>query len=105
MLSFEMQLLHIGQISLGCASEHVSHLSDITAGIYEALRQRLSPHLVDANTLREALTEIGNKALQLGYSTLTQVVLHVFELPVSVYRTKDGEYLDILCMYPSTRKH
>ena len=45
--------------------------------------------------MRDALTSIANQAIAHGYSTLAQVVFHLLELPVSIYRTKNGQTLDI----------
>ena len=46
------------------------------------------------------LTDIANQAMVHGYSTLAKVVLHIFELPVSIYRTKNGAILDVFVHVP-----
>ena len=45
--------------------------------------------------MRNALTDIANKGISHGYSTLARVVLHLFELPESICRTQDGRALDV----------
>lgn len=45
--------------------------------------------------MRHASTDIANQAIAYGYSTLARVVLHLLELPASIYRTKDGTTLDV----------
>lgn len=50
--------------------------------------------------MRNALTDIANQAITHGYSTLARVVLHLFELSVSIYRTQDGQALDVFVYVP-----
>ena len=97
---FETELINLAQTSVSYAKEQLTYQKEIYEGIYDALGQRLSPKLIEPQTLRNALTSIANQAMTHGYSTLAQVVLHLFELPVSIYRTKNGQTLDIFVHVP-----
>ena len=97
---FEGELINLAQTSVSYAEEQLNYLKEIHEGIYDALAQRLSPKLIEPQTMRDALTSVANQAITHGYSTLAQVVLHLFELPVSIYRTKNGQTLDIFVHVP-----
>ena len=97
---FETELINLAQACVSYAEEQLTCQKEIHEGIYEALAQRLSPKLIEPQTIRDALTSIANQAITHGYSTLAQVVLHLFELPVSIYRTKNGRILDIFVHVP-----
>lgn len=98
--NFEMELIQLGQLVVSYAQEQLHYQQQIHEGIYEALGQTLSPKLIEPQTMRTALTDIANQAMTHGYSTLAKVVLHLFELPVSIYRTKNGDILDVFIHVP-----
>ena len=79
----------------------VGYLMDIEAGIFMALGQTLSPHFADASTLHRALTELTEKAQIPGYNSITAIILRLFEMPVSVYRSSDKFILDVFVHIPT----
>ena len=84
----ETELINLAQTCVSYAEEQLTYQKEIHEGIYDALAQRLSPQLIEPNTMRDALTSIANQAITHGYSTLAQVVLHLFELLVSIFRKR-----------------
>lgn len=99
-ISFEIDTLYVAQTNLSYATKQLQYQQEIHMGFYAAVGQQLSPKLLESQTLREALTGIANKAMVQGYSTLAKVVLHLFELPSSIYRTKHSRFLDIFVHVP-----
>lgn len=95
-----MDLLRVSQTSVSYVSEQLQYKKKIQEGIYAALGRLLSPKVIGLETMRTAVTNRANQAILHGYSTLTKVVLNLFELPISIYRTKDGTTLDIFVYVP-----
>ena len=60
---------------------------------------------MNGNSLYHALEAISKAALAQGYHPLTTILLHVFELPCSIYVHEDMNYMDSITHIPIAKAH
>ena len=67
------------------ANEYASHINMMSQGLYTALSGKLSPLLVDPESLQIALANMTNLTQAKGYNAISTVLPHIFELPSLLY--------------------
>ena len=98
--SLENQIMDAAQMGVIRANEYVAHINMMSQGLYTALSGKLSPLLVDPESLQTALANMTNVAQAKGYNAISTVLPHIFELPSSLYVHAGRQTVDSIVHVP-----
>lgn len=74
----------------------LQYIIRMSEGLYEAIGGNLSPKIIDPVTMRQALADLVNMAMRRGYSSITNIITHVFEFPTSFYKVPNTANFDVI---------
>ena len=78
----------------------LDYIIDTTEGVYAGLEGRLSPKIIDLNLMRDALSDLVSQAMARGYSSITNIISHLFEFPTSLYKVPQTVKIELITHLP-----
>lgn len=100
MQELETHLLETAQISIVKAGEISGYVTKTTQGLYLGIEGRLSPSLVDSKGLERSIKQLVDAAKAKDYAAISSTLLHIFELPCSLYVHPDRDVVDSILHVP-----